>query len=277
MNTYTGAHPGGLADQNDWQEVLPAWRRMTLGMLEGYNMKRGLIFGGMLLVALAAFEIFNFSTTDFALTDFLGDERFLRIRWATILAIAFCGIDFAGLARLFTPEQGKGEPLDVQSTWYLLGAWFLGATLNAMATWWAVTLSLLGRNIGNEVLSRADLLTYVPVLVAVLVWLTRILIIGTFSVAGERLFTQVEKIVRETRRAPAAVQPPSRRAAPAGVPADSPGTPARIIGASQPAREPAHPSAAHTGGDARPVAALARRTFPAARPGNNANGAKGIE
>ena len=182
-------------------------------------MKRGAIFGGILAFALAAFELFNFSTTDFALTDFLGDERFLGIRWATILAIAFCGIDFAGLARLFTPERDDGEPVEV---WYLLGAWFLGATLNAMATWWAVTLALLEHEIGNEVLTRAQVLAYVPLLVAALVWLTRILIIGTFSVAGERLFSQAEKTIREAQQAMSL--------------AGHPVAPARIIGQGEPVR-----------------------------------------
>lgn len=188
-------------------------------------MKRGLIFGGILTAALIAFEIFNFSTTDFALTDFLGEARFVGVRWATILAVAFCGIDFAGLARLFTPEKGQGEPVEV---WYLIGAWFLGATLNAVATWWAVSLALLSHEIGNEILSREQVLTYVPIFVAALVWLTRILIISTFSVAGERLFSQAELLVRPQaalrREATASVGQADARSAPARR------GPARIIG-----------------------------------------------
>jgi len=30
----------------------------------------------------------------------------MGIRWATILAIAFCAIDFAGIAHLFIPKKG---------------------------------------------------------------------------------------------------------------------------------------------------------------------------
>ncbi len=141
--------------------------------------------GIILIVALVAFEIFNFDTTQFALESLLGDMRFMGIMWATILAIAFCSIDFAGLIRLFTPEQGSQEP---KAVWYLTGAWLLGATLNAVMTWWAVNLTLLQRDFGNEVLSREQLLLWVPIFVAVLVWLTRILFIGAFSVAGEQLF-----------------------------------------------------------------------------------------
>jgi hypothetical protein len=102
-------------------------------LVQRINMRRGLLFGLMIIAALLAFEAFNYTTTDYALRDLLGDLDFLGIYWATILAIAFCGIDFAGIARLFTPEQGSDEPVEV---WYLFGAWLLAATMNAMLTWW---------------------------------------------------------------------------------------------------------------------------------------------
>lgn len=151
----------------------------------GESVPKKLLVGGVLLVALVAFEIFNFDTSQYALRSILGDIEFLGIAWATILALAFCSIDFAGLIRIFTPERGADEPKEV---WYLTGAWLLGATMNAILTWWAVSLALLNHNFGNEVLSREQLLLYVPIFVAVLVWLTRILFIGAFSVAGEHLF-----------------------------------------------------------------------------------------
>lgn len=145
---------------------------------------RQLLIGGILILALFAFEMFNFDTTRFALSSLLGDVRFAGLAWATILAVAFCAIDFAGLARLFTPERGLDEPKEI---WYLTGAWLLGATMNAIMTWWAVSLVLLESQLGNEVLSRDQLLNIVPVFVAILVWLTRILFIGAITMAGERL------------------------------------------------------------------------------------------
>jgi hypothetical protein len=148
------------------------------------QMPRQVVIGIILVLALFAFEMFNFDTTRFALTDLLGDVRFMGLSWAAILAIAFCAIDFAGLARLFTPERGRNEPKEV---WYLMGAWLLGATMNAIMTWWAVSLTLLNNNLGNDVLSRDELLKIVPIFVAILVWLTRILFIGAVTVAGERL------------------------------------------------------------------------------------------
>ena len=75
--------------------------------------QRGVLFGGLIVTALLFFEMFNYSTTDFALRDLLGEMRFLGIHWSTILAIAFCGIDFAGIARIFTPEVGSDEPVEV--------------------------------------------------------------------------------------------------------------------------------------------------------------------
>ncbi|MDT8306187.1 MAG: hypothetical protein RRC07_09640 [Anaerolineae bacterium] len=145
-----------------------------------------MVIGLLFLVALLAFEIFNFDTTQYALENLLGTVSFAGLRWATVLAIAFCAIDFAGLVRFFLPEeQGKETPVEV---WYLMGAWLLGATMNALMTWWAVSLTLLDHDLGNEVLSRQQLLEIVPVFVAVLVWLTRILFIGAFTVAGGFLF-----------------------------------------------------------------------------------------
>ncbi len=151
----------------------------------GRALPRKAIIGAVLIVALVAFEIFNFDTTRYALESLLGEVSFLSVSWAVILAIAFCAIDFAGLASLFSPESGTHE---LRSTWYLMGAWLLGATMNAIMTWWAVNLTLLNHDLGNEVLSREELLRYVPLFVAVLVWLTRILFIGAFSIAGSHLF-----------------------------------------------------------------------------------------
>jgi hypothetical protein len=151
-----------------------------------FHVKRGVVFGALLITALVAFEIFNYSTTDFALTDLLGELRFWGVRWATILAVAFCGIDFAGIARLFTPDSAGGEVAEI---WYLFGAWLLAATMNALLTWWGVSIAILNhQTLGNAVVARGTLLKVVPIFVAVMVWLLRVLIIGLFSVAGERFF-----------------------------------------------------------------------------------------
>ncbi len=162
-----------------------------LPILRGTALSRGAIFGGMILVALLAFEVFNYSSTSFALHDILGDLSFGPFRWATILAIAFCGIDFAGIARIFTPEKGRDEPAEV---WYLFAAWLLAAGFNATLTWWGVSVAILKHNAeGGVLLGQATMTKVIPVFVACLVLLIRVLLINTFSIAGERLFTIAEE------------------------------------------------------------------------------------
>jgi hypothetical protein len=245
---------------------------MAAKLVESFKMKRGMVFGLIIIGALLAFELFNYTTTDFALTDLLGDLRFLGLRWAMILALAFCGMDFAGIARLFTPERGRGEKLEV---WYLLAAWFLAATMNAILTWWGVSIALLShQSLGNEILTREQLLTMVPIFVAVLVWLIRILLIGTFSLSGDRLFSQSEGALRPAEQseprpsyrpavrptqAPAATRP-VERPAPAPRQAQVIGEDEENFGFDQRSR----PIADHRSGDTRrpPPASPA----PAPRP-----------
>jgi hypothetical protein len=158
--------------------------------LSRISVRQGLFFGALMLGALLAFETFNYGTTEFALADLLGDLRFVGVRWATILALAFCAMDFAGLARLLTP----GRPGQAIEAWYVLAAWFVAAAMNAVLTWWAVSVALVGHSaLGNAVVGRETLVRVVPVFVAVLVWLIRVLMIGSFTLGGNRLFSQGEK------------------------------------------------------------------------------------
>jgi hypothetical protein len=176
-----------------------------LPFLRGTAIRRGALFGGILLGALLAFEVFNYSTTDFALRDVLGDLRFAGMRWSTILSLAFCGIDFAGIARIFTPERGRDEPAEV---WYLFGAWLLAAAMNAMLTWWGVSVAIISHTSeGGVLLGQATMTKTVPVFVAIMVWLIRVLIIGTFSVAGENLFSLADEYPRRQYTRRPAVEP----------------------------------------------------------------------
>ncbi len=139
----------------------------------------GAIWGIILVLALVGFEVFNFSTTRFALYDLWGSLGIAGISYATIFAIVFCAIDFGGIARIFTPEQGNDEPRGVG---YLFGAWLFATAFNAVLTWWGVRVAMI---------NHGDTSTFIPLFVAVMVWLTRVLIIGTFSLSGNRLFHQM--------------------------------------------------------------------------------------
>lgn len=106
----------------------------------------------------------------------------------------------------------------------------LAATMNAVLTWWGVSIAIANHtSLGSAVIPRETILSIAPVFVAVMVWLIRVLIIGTFSVAGDRLFSQDKRpvkprayasstrqpartLTRHTRRSPAA----SFRPAPKG-------------------------------------------------------------
>lgn len=189
--------------------------------LKGTALKRGAIFGAILLAALVSFEVFNFSTTQFALHDVLGDLTFAGMRWSTILAIAFCGIDFAGIARIFTPEQGRDEPAEV---YYLFGAWLLAAGFNAALTWWGVSIAIISNQsaAGSALMTASAFNKGVPIFVAAMVWLIRVLIIGTFSVAGERLFTLADnRPSRATFTRPVEAARPQPRPQPRPAPVNS--------------------------------------------------------
>jgi hypothetical protein len=185
-----------------------------LPFLKSASLKRGAIFGSILISALLAFELFNFGTTSFALQDVLGNLKFAGIQWSTMLAFAFCGMDFAGIARIFTPEQGRDEPTEV---WYLFGAWLIAAAFNAMLTWWGVSVAILNHTaVGGSLIGQSVMIKVVPIFVAAMVWLIRVLIIGTFSVAGERLFT-----LADVGQSPATYQNNSPRPAAANHPLTS--------------------------------------------------------
>lgn len=152
--------------------------------LKSVQIRSGMILGGIIIIALVAFEAFNYSTTQYALSDMLGSLTFLGMPWATILSIAFCGIDFAGIARLFTPGQGRSDPNEV---WYLFGAWLLAATMNAILTWWGVSMAIVSHTVhSNAIVASATISQVVPIFVAIMVWVIRILIIGTISVSLDR-------------------------------------------------------------------------------------------
>ena len=189
-------------------------------LFKGRQISRGAAWGIMIIGALLAFEMFNFSTTEFALSDVLGDLKFAGFRWATILSVAFCGIDFAGIARMFTPEQGVDEPAEV---WYLFGAWLLAAAMNAMLTWWGVSVAIINNtSLGaGAVVSSATMTKAVPIFVAIMVWLIRVLIIGTFSLAGDRLFSQDKRRQSSTARPAPRRQPQTSRATASLRPASS--------------------------------------------------------
>jgi hypothetical protein len=90
----------------------------------------------------------------------------------------------------------------------------LAAVMNAMLTWWGVSIAILNHEtLGNAVVARATLLKVVPIFVAVMVWLIRVLIIGTISMAGDRLFSQgqISTTTRKSKSSRRVNNPSTRR------------------------------------------------------------------
>jgi hypothetical protein len=153
--------------------------------------RNGSVYTLITVLALAAFEAFNFSTTDFALSDLLGDLRFMGLRWSTLLSVAFCGIDFAGIARLFSPQTKGDQKI---SSWYLFGAWFLAATMNTILTWWGVVMAMQTHPVLSTSLVEDNFISKsVPIFIALMVWVIRVLLIGTLTKKSDKLLEEQQK------------------------------------------------------------------------------------
>jgi hypothetical protein len=154
--------------------------------MESLHLSSGTIFTLIICLALLSFEIFNYSTTDYALRDLLGDPGFIGLRWSTILAMAFCAMDLAGLARLLSLPADQGK--EKRENWFLLGAWLVTATMNACLTWWGISMAIYNHPVQSiVVVDPMTIVTVVPVFVAVMVWIIRILIIGSLVTAFNRM------------------------------------------------------------------------------------------
>ena len=186
--------------------------------LASLKTRKGILYIVIFVFALVAFEVFTFSTTEYALSDLLGNLNFAGIHWATLLTIAFCGIDYAGIARLFAPQSGQEEP---HSMWFLFGAWILAATMNAILTWWGVVMAMQSHSVLSAGMVDAGFVTkVVPIFIALMVWVIRIFLIGTLSKKGDRLNDPQTRTMsrREYRQAQsrAAQAAKAVRSAPAG-------------------------------------------------------------
>ena len=153
------------------------------------KLQKGVLTILIFVLALVAFEGFNYSTTEYALSDIMGDLRFLGLRWSTLLAIAFCGIDSAGIARLFSPQT---EQENQRNTWFMFGAWILAGTMNAILTWWGVVMAMQTHSVlSTAVIHSTSASKVVPIFIALMVWVIRILLIGTLSKKSDRLLKKV--------------------------------------------------------------------------------------
>ena len=65
----------------------------------------------------------------------------------------------------------------------------LSGTMNAILTWWGVSMAVLSHPIqSSSILDTHTITRAVPIFVALMVWLIRILAIGTVATAGKNIF-----------------------------------------------------------------------------------------
>ena len=169
--------------------------RTSRQWVESLHLHPDMLFTLVIVLVLISFEVFNYSTTDYALRDLLGDPGFIGLRWSTILAMAFCAMDLAGLARLFSLPINEGK--EKRENWFLLGAWLAAATMNAALTWWCISMAIYNHPVQSiVVVDPMTIVTVVPIFVAVMVWIIRMLIIGSLVSAFKRSPT-TEKTARQ--------------------------------------------------------------------------------
>ena len=150
--------------------------RFSSRMFQNLKIGPSAVYMAMIIAALIAFEVFNFGSTSFALRNILGGQTSGGVSWSTILALAFCGMDFAGIARLLAPQEAQEGHVGL----YLLGAWVLASAMNTGLTWWGVSVAVYNQPVEYAlIINPMTFVTVVPILVAVMVWVIRILIIGT--------------------------------------------------------------------------------------------------
>ena len=170
---------------------------LTNQLFKNVRTRSNSLYVGVIVLALAALEIFNFNTTDFALRDILGNQGNGLLPWSMILSLALCGMDIAGIAKILaSPKEESGNT----SSWYLLGAWVLAAAMNAGLTWWGISVAIYNQPAhAVMIIDPMTYVTVVPVLVAVMVWVIRVLIIGTL-VTSLNLVLEGSKQKREPVR-----------------------------------------------------------------------------
>ena len=131
----------------------------------------------VLIASLGAFEYFSFSTTSFALRDMMGIQGSGPLSWSMVLSLAFCAVDITGITCLLRNDlQSESHS---RRGWYILGAWVVAAAMNTGLTWWGVSVAVFNTPVENALfIDPMIFVKAVPVIVAVMVWVIRVLIIG---------------------------------------------------------------------------------------------------
>ena len=139
------------------------------------KMKTGLLI--IIGLSFISFEMFNFITTLTAFSDILGDLSFLGIPCGFILTVAFCGIEFGGVARILLLGRQYFEQ-NIENK-LLMGAWLLTAAVNAFLTGWGVAVAVSNHHVqGSNFIGREVIIDMIPGFIGLMVIIIRVLMIG---------------------------------------------------------------------------------------------------
>ncbi len=131
----------------------------------------------ILLVGLLAFEAFNVITTADAL------KAIVPLGVGTILAIAFCATDIAGLVRVMTPAKTMQEEPKVVKA--LFGVWFSVAIINAFLTWFSLQSYFDVTAIKVPVVMN-NVKFIIPVILSIVIFMIHFVIVYSLGVFLER-------------------------------------------------------------------------------------------
>ena len=154
--------------------------------LQKLGFRRRSLIHSLLVIGNISFMVFTYATVAYALHDVFGDLRFWGIRWASILTFNFSGIEYAGLARLLTPDS-EDPPSETK---YLLMAWILVTIFNSLLIWWTIHIGFTDPQ--NPY--YADIPSVSPNIVAIiivlLVWIIKI---GLMKILTMNIGSKIEE------------------------------------------------------------------------------------
>ena len=142
---------------------------------------RRFIKGIVLAISLFAFEVFNYDTTHMALVNWFAQANpasVNKIVWA------FCLLDLMRLTQFF----------GIKHSAFIQKIWLFGVGVNALFTWYNARMTVWQYDFGHVVLRRQQVVLYVPIFIALLVFLTRVLFV-------EALVATIQKRVPPVRTA----------------------------------------------------------------------------
>jgi hypothetical protein len=132
-----------------------------------------------IVTGLATFEGINFTATSLALRGLLGGFSVMGANIVLWLAATICCLDIAGIFYLFLPLSSSSRPTPSRR---LFGVWLLAALLNTWLIWRGINLAIAYHQVQIGWVIDADILmNTLPGFIVCLLWLIRVLIIGSLS------------------------------------------------------------------------------------------------